>query len=203
MKLSFSNFVFVLIVNSVTGHDPKDLSRRFLESKANLGRRWEGKVQQMTLHDRMLTPTARDMRHGEKEGLSSFRLAKNRKLLGLEPEEGDERHRHLLINTLQSGIVQEFDYSQTRVGEGNRASIDGPNSETLPWGDGPGAVPGVPQTESGYFKGEGYPTEMWEAVACPVADVDGFLGDPLLCLFGDGNGEVTDTIHFKNLKNDS
>ncbi|KAL3912986.1 MAG: hypothetical protein SGARI_000880, partial [Bacillariaceae sp.] len=198
MKSFIVTLIFLVVFgsDSVLSNDLKEYQRRFLESKTNLGKRWEGKVQRMTLQERMLTPTARDLRHGEKDGLTSFRLAKNRMLLGLAPVEGDERHRHLLINTLQEGIVQVFNESgtETPVGEGNRVSVSGPQDGTLPWGDGPGAVPGVPQTDSTYFKGEGFPQEMWEAVACPVADVDGFLGDPLLCLFGDGNGDVTDFI---------
>ena len=193
MKLFVLSLTFVVFLGAdrVLCDDLKKYQRRFLESKANLANRWEGKVQRMTLHERMLTPTARDLRHGEKDGLTSYRLAKNRMLLGLPAEDGDERHRHLLINTLQADIVQPFDFNATEVGQGNRVSVNGPQNETLPWGDGPGAVPGVPQSSSKYFLGKGFPEEMWEAVACPVADVDGFLGDPFLCLFGDGNGDGT------------
>ena len=187
-------FVFLFGADSAFSKDFQEHQRRFLASKENLANRWEGKVSRMTLHERLLTPTARDLRHGEKDGLTSFRLAKNRKLLGLPPEEGDERHRHLMIDNLENGIVQLFNESGTEVpvGKGNRVSVNGPQSGTLPWGDGPGVVPGVPQTESTYFKGDGPPQEMWEAVACPVADVEGFLGDPLMCLFGGGDGDITD-----------
>lgn len=33
---------------------------------------------------------------------------------------------------------------------------------------------------------------MWEVVACPVADVDSFLSNPLRCVFGGDDGSVMD-----------
>lgn len=146
--------------------NPRSLEERFGARRGTLNQRWAGKVAQTTLHERMLTPTPRDLRHGG----TSRRLARNRALLGVPPEEGDERH--LLVTELGDDLVTPFDENATKASEGNRVTrdnMDRPMASALPWGDGPGALPGVPRSESGYFKGDGFPQEMWEAVACPVA----------------------------------
>lgn len=153
---------------------PRSLEERFASRRENLNARWAGKVSQTTLHERMLTPTPRDLRHGggtsDESGVTSRRLARNRALLGVPPVEGDERH--LLVTELGDNLVAPFDETAAKASEGNRVTrdnMDRPMASSLPWGDGPGALPGVPRSESGYFKGDGFPQEMWEAVACPVA----------------------------------
>jgi hypothetical protein len=35
-----------------------------------------------------------------------------------------------------------------------------------------------------FWEGTGHAKEMWEVIACPVADVAGFLSNPLRCFFG-------------------
>jgi hypothetical protein len=59
----------------------------------------------------------------------------------------------------------------------------------MPFGDGPGVMPGFPEGTPGFWQGlegeAGYATKMWEVVACPVADVEGFLSNPMRCFFGD------------------
>ena len=45
---------------------------------------------------------------------------------------------------------------------------------------------------------------MWEVVACPVADVEAFLENPLRCVFGGDDGSILDffsTINGDSIKN--
>ncbi len=81
--------------------------------------------------------------------------------------------------------------------EGGRLKIeDDYTPSTLPFGDGPGAFPGFPNGTKAFWKDGGLPTKMWEVVACPVADVGGFIENPLSCVFGytEGSDDVAGSI---------
>lgn len=72
--------------------------------------------------------------------------------------------------------------------------------DAMPFGDGPGVMPGFPKGNPDFWAGTAYATEMWEVVACPVADVEGFLSNPLRCYFGnlndDGSGANSNPYEF-------
>ena len=82
--------------------------------------------------------------------------------------------------------------------EGNRLKIEeNTTTEPLPFGDGPGKFPGFPKGTKDFWEGNGPPTKMWEAIVCPVADVEGFIEQPLSCVFGyseDGSDNVPGSI---------
>lgn len=72
--------------------------------------------------------------------------------------------------------------------------------DAMPFGDGPGVMPGLPQGNPEFWAGNAFATNMWEVVACPVADVEGFLSNPLRCYFGnlneDGSGSNSSPYEF-------
>lgn len=75
--------------------------------------------------------------------------------------------------------------------EGPRVSING-TSDALPFGDGPGYMPSFPKGTNAFWERSGGPEAIWEIVACPVADVESFLENPLRCIFGGEDGSLLD-----------
>jgi hypothetical protein len=121
-------------------------------------------VKQFNLHEHLMTPTKRDLRVGVE---NSRRLARNAIRLG----EDDESHRKLIASNPPDGLVTRF------VVDGETPALPsaGPRVEVdevvgaLPFGDGPGVFPGLPEGTPDYWLNGGSPTVMWEVVACPVA----------------------------------
>lgn len=99
--------------------------------------------------------------------------------------------RKLIASNPPDGLVTLFDPSTDPPSEDGRVSVDG-TADALPFGDGPGFFPGFPQGTNDFWLNGGNPTTMWEIVACPVADVEGFLENPLSCLFG--RNPLTDDV---------
>jgi len=78
--------------------------------------------------------------------------------------------------------------------EGPRVPVDGA-VDPLPVGEGPGFFPGFPKFTRGFWLGNDPPESIVDAVACPVADVSGFLANPLSCSFGyNADGGTDGTI---------
>lgn len=130
-------------------------------------------------------------------------MAHNYARLGLKREEEQDKHdsnRDLIAAPPKRvGIVKRFDSSQARPSTGPRLRIDS-FMDKLPLGDGPGVkATWAPGTRDFWIPSEDandndYPVHMWESVACPVADVEKFIEDPLRCAFGDGEARLSETI---------
>ena len=134
---------------------------------------------------------------------NSRRLAHNYARLGLkregEQDKSDSSRDLIAAPPTRDGIVKRFDSSQARPSTGPRLRIDS-FMDKLPLGDGPGVkATWAPGTRDFWIPSEDandndYPVHMWESVACPVADVEKFIEDPLRCAFGDGEARLSETI---------
>jgi hypothetical protein len=121
---------------------------------------WSSKAHQFNLHEHMMRPTKRELQDGIE---NSRRLARNAIRLGID----DETHRKLVPSNPPKGLVTEF--TEKRLpSELPRLQKDVTMDE-LPFGDGPGKFPGLPNATSAFWDGSGPPKQMWEVVACPVA----------------------------------
>ena len=121
---------------------------------------WARKVKQFNLRDHLTKPTAAELKLGTE---SSRRLAHNHVRLGID----EEHHRKLVPENPPSGIVKMFTEQtyQNLPSTGPRLKIDTFMDDALPFGDGPGVRPGLPQGTRDFWLGDGPPTQMWE-VSC-------------------------------------
>jgi hypothetical protein len=103
----------------------------------------------------------------------------------------------LVADNPPDDIVQRFNNDTDPPSKGPRIPVDGDVS-ALPVGDGPGVFPGFPTFTRGFWLGDEPPENILDAIACPVADVIGFLENPLRCMFGidddtqEGKGTILD-----------
>jgi hypothetical protein len=127
---------------------------------------WSSKVHQFNLHEHLMKPTKRDLEEGVE---NSRRLARNAVRLGVD----DENHRRLVAASPPAGLVNMFGpRNQAYPSKLPRLQKDetwkGTNGQ-LPFGDGPGKFPGLPEGTTDFWYDRGNPQKMWEVVACPVA----------------------------------
>jgi len=149
---------------------------------------WSKKVKQMNFRSHLTTPTAGELKSGAH---NSRRLARNHIRLGID----EEHHRKLAPENPPARVVKLFEEQglQGFPSTGPKLEIDN-FTQSLPFGDGPGVKPGLPQGTRDFWLGDKPPTKVWEVVACPVYDIERFLSDPLSCVFGDGEGTIMDFI---------
>jgi hypothetical protein len=145
---------FISFTALAKGDDAPDPKGRKLKD-------WSKKVNQFNLHEHLMKPTKRDLEGGVE---NSRRLARNAIRLGLD----DETHRRLVPDYPPSNLVNMFVQTVELPSKLPRLQKDVTMDE-LPFGDGPGKFPGLPQGTNQFWDGTGPPTRMWEVVACPVA----------------------------------
>ena len=129
------------------------------------------------------------------DGISnSRRLAHNHVRLGI----AEDHHRELVAKNPPQTLVTPFEEGKhkdnpNKSSEGPRLVID-EYVKPLPFGNGPGAKPYFPKATKEFWNGSGGPKSMWETIACPVADVEKYLENPMRCVIGDGDGTIMATI---------
>jgi|AntRauTorckE5430_2_1112549.scaffolds.fasta_scaffold02064_2 hypothetical protein len=131
----------------------------------------------------------------QEDGISnSRRLAHNHVRLGI----AEDHHRELVAENPPQTLVTPFEEGKhkdnpNKSSEGPRLVID-EYVKPLPFGNGPGAKPYFPKATKEFWNGSGVPKSMWETIACPVADVEKYLENPMRCIIGDGTGTIMATI---------
>lgn len=114
---------------------------------------WSSKVKQFNLNSRLTSPTASELKTGVH---NSRRSAHNHIRRGVD----EELHRKLIEPPLD--IMKRFDTNQDEPSLGPRLVID-KFMDPLPFGDGPGIQPGLPEGTKGFWDGGGEkPTKAWE-----------------------------------------
>ncbi|KAL3916757.1 MAG: hypothetical protein SGILL_005033 [Bacillariaceae sp.] len=114
------------------------------------------------------------------QAATSRRLARNAYRLGKELT--PDQHRELIDFSVPAKLIEPFDGTIKQA----RLSMSGTVDE-LPFQDGPGVLYGLPEATVDFWEGKegASPTQMWEVVACPVVDVEGYYLNPARCLVGD------------------
>jgi hypothetical protein len=153
-------------------------------------------VSRFHLGNHLKKPTSRELRHGV---TVSERFEKNPHLIRQGSRDLRAAQPDPEWETGETPIIKARPESDSPPGE--IPVITTETMDEMPFGDGPGVLPGFPEGTPGFWQGEegepGYATKMWEVVACPVADVQGFLANPMRCFFGDDKSPfsfLSDTV---------
>lgn len=138
-------------------------------------------VSRFHLGEHLKRPTTRELREGV---VVSDRFEKNPHII---------RHDHardLIAANPNPGWAGDTpvinEYTPSEFPPGKIPLKTDQTQDAMPFGDGPGVMPALPKGTKEFWTGQGFAQEMWEVVACPVADVEGYLSNPLRCFFGDG-----------------